>query len=150
VTDKSVFTEDEWHALAEAPLRITLAMVAVGQHGPISMVKEMTASAREMAKPGDRGVANALIAEIAHAAQSKEARHDVSAHRDKSADAIVESAMTDLAAVAAALVKLPADEAAQVRAWLNEIARSVAAAAKETSPEEQQTIDRIAAALGAS
>ena len=71
MTDKSVFTEDEWQALAEAPLRITLAMVAVGQHGPISMVKEMSASAREMAKPGDRGVANALIAEIAHAAQSK-------------------------------------------------------------------------------
>jgi hypothetical protein len=149
VTDKSVFTEDEWHALEEAPLRITLAMVAVGQHGPISMVKEMSASAREMAKPGDRGVANELIAEIAHAAQSKEARHDVSAHRDKSTDAIVESAMTDLAAVAAALAKLPADEAAQVRAWLNEIAKAVAAAAKEVSPEEQQTIDRIAATLGA-
>jgi hypothetical protein len=148
LSDQSAFTEDEWHALSEAPLRITLAMVAVGQHGPISMVKEMTASAREMAKPGDRGVANALIAEIAHAAQSKEARRDVSAHRDKSPAAIVESAMTDLAAVAAALAKLPADEAAQVRGWLNDIAHAVAAAAKETSPEEQQTIDRIAATLG--
>jgi hypothetical protein len=148
VSDQSAFTEEEWHALSEAPLRITLAMVAVGQHGPISMVKEMTASAREMAKPGDRGVANALIAEIAHAAQSKEARHDVSAHRDKSPDAIVESAMTDLAAVSAALAKLPADEAAQVRGWLNDIAHAVAAAAKETSPQEQQTIDRIAATLG--
>ena len=74
----------------------------------------------------------------------------MSAHRDKSADAIVESAMTDLAAVAAALAKLPADEAVQVRGWLNDIAKAVAAAAKEVSPEEQQTIDRIAATLGAS
>ena len=60
MTDKSAFSEDEWHALAEAPLHITLAMVAVGQHGPISMVKEMAASAREMAKPGDRGAATAV------------------------------------------------------------------------------------------
>ena len=62
MTDKSVFTEDEWHALAEAPLLISLAMVAAGQHGPISVVKEASASARAMARPGDRGPANELIA----------------------------------------------------------------------------------------
>ena len=61
MTDKSFFTEEEWKALSEAPLAVTLAMVAVGQHGPISMVKEAAASAREIAKPGDRGVANELI-----------------------------------------------------------------------------------------
>jgi hypothetical protein len=149
MTDKSAFTDDEWHALAEAPLHVTLAMVAVGQHGPISMVKEMAASAREMAKPGDRGAATALIAEIASAANTHEARHDLKAHHDKTPDAIVDTALTDLAAVATSLAKLSTDEATQVRAWLLDIAHAVAAAAKEVSPAEQQTIDRIAAALGA-
>ena len=92
MTDKSAFTDDEWKTIEEAPLLISLAMVAVGQHGPISMVKEASASARALAKPGDRGAANALIAQIAHNAESKEARHDAKAHHDKTMDAVVESA----------------------------------------------------------
>jgi hypothetical protein len=45
MTDRSAFTDDEWKALTEVPLRITLALVAVGPHGPISVVKEAAASA---------------------------------------------------------------------------------------------------------
>ena len=148
MTDKSAFTDDEWKAIEEAPLLISLAMVAVGQHGPISMVKEASASARALAKPGDRGSANALIAQIAHDAESKEARHDAKAHHDKTMDAVVESALTDLAASAKALSKLPADEYRQVGGWLVDLARAVAVAAKGTSPEEQATIDKIAATFG--
>ena len=44
-----------------------------------------------------------------------------------------------------ALAKLPADEAAQVGAWLVDIAKTVAAAAKGIKPEEQAAIDKIAA-----
>lgn len=144
MTDKSVFTEDEWHALAEAPLLITLAMVAAGQHGPISMVKEASASARAMARPGDRGTANDLIAEIARDAEGREARHDVGAHRGKSMEAVIDGALGDLQAAAAALEKLPSAEASQVGAWLVDIARAVAAAAKGVSPGEEATIGKIA------
>ena len=32
MSDRSLFSDDEWKALTEAPLRITLALVAVGPH----------------------------------------------------------------------------------------------------------------------
>jgi len=148
MTDKSTFSDEEWHAIAEAPLLISLAMVAIGQHGPISMVKEASASARALAKPGDRGSANELIAQIARDAESKEARHDVQQHHAQTMDAVVEGALVDLAVAAKALAALPSDEYQQVGEWLVDLARAVAAASKGTSAEEQATIDRIAVIFG--
>ena len=147
MTDKSFFTEDEWKALSEAPLAVTLAMVAVGQHGPISMVKEAAASAREIAKPGDRGAATELIALLAHDAQSKEARHDVEAHKGKSIEEEVDVALGLLTPAAAAIAKLPPEEAGEVRAWLLDVAKAVGDASKGTSDEETAVIERIRVAL---
>ena len=73
MTDKSAFTDDEWKALTEAPLLVTLALFAAGEHGPISMVKEASASARTIAHPPAGGPADELIAEIAKEAEGKEA-----------------------------------------------------------------------------
>ena len=149
MTDKTFFSDEEWHALAEAPLAVTLAMVAVGQHGPISMVKEAAASARQLAKPGDHGAANALIAEIAKDAQSKEARHDVEAHKGRTMDEEVEIALGLLAPAAAAIAKLPPEEAGEVRAWLLDVAGAVGDAAKGTTDAEHATVERIRAAISA-
>jgi hypothetical protein len=148
MTDKTFFSDDEWKALSEAPLFVTMAVVAVGEHGPISMVKEAAASARTMAQPGDRGVASELIAAISHDAQSHEARHDAKEHRGKTLDQAVDEAVAQLVLVPAALAKLPLEEAIDVRSWLIDIARAVADAAKGTSDREQATIDRIGVALG--
>jgi hypothetical protein len=150
VTDKAFFSTDDWQALAEAPIFATLAVVAVGEHGPISMVKEASASARAMAQPGDRFPANDLIAAIAHDAEGHEARHDVSQHRGKSFDETVERALEALRQARAALDTIPPDEAAQVAAWLVDIARAVGGAAKGTSDRESETIAKIAAVLGVS
>src|SRR2546421_1099699 len=147
MTDKSVFSDEEWKAITEAPLWVTLAMVAVGEHGPISVVKEAAASARAVARP-PVGPADELIAEIAREAESREARHDVRQHRGKKLDDVVEGAMADLGKAAAALRKLPADEAAQISNWFVDIAKAVAAAAKTVTPAEQATIDRIAQLFG--
>ncbi len=147
MTDKSFFTEDEWKALSEAPLAVTLAMVAVGQHGPISMVKEAAASAREIAKPGDRGAANELIALLGHDAESKEARHDVEAHKGASMEQEVDVAIGLLAPTAKAIAKLPPEEAGEVRAWLLDVAQAVGDASKGTSDEETAVIERIRVAL---
>ena len=127
MTDKSVFDDAEWHALTDAPLLITLAMFATGEHGPISMVKEASASARAIARPGARGSADALIAEIAAGAETKEARHDMKEHRGSSMNEALQRSLTDLEPAAAALAKLPVDEATQVGAWLIDIAKAVAA-----------------------
>jgi hypothetical protein len=147
MSDKSQFSDDEWKALSEAPLAVTLAMVAVGQHGPISMVKEASASARQMAQPGDRGVAQELIAAISHDAQSKEARHDVEQHKGKSMEQVVDNAIGLLVPAAAAIAQLPPEEAGEVRAWLVDIAKAVADASKGTSDEETATIERIRSTL---
>jgi hypothetical protein len=144
MTDKTVFSDAEWHALTDAPLLVTLAIFVTGEHGPISMVKEASASARAIAQPGDRGSADALIAEIAAAAESKEARHDMKDHRGSSMDEALQRAFADLQPAATALAKLPPDEAAQVSGWLVDIAKAVAGAAKTVKPAEQAAIDKIA------
>ena len=81
MTDKSVFTDDEWHALTDAPLLVTAAVFYAGEHGPISMMKEASASARSISKPGERGVANELIGQIVAEANTKEARAELKEHR---------------------------------------------------------------------
>jgi len=148
MTDKTFFSDDEWKALSESPLFVTLAMLAVAEHGPISMIKESAAAARVMAQPGDRGAATELIVAIAHDAQSHEARHDAKEHRGKTPDQAVDEAVAQLAPATAALAKLPIQEAAEVRNWLLDLARAVADAAKGTSEREQATVERIRVALG--
>ena len=145
MTDRSAFTDDEWKALTEAPLLVTLALFAVGEHGPISMVKEASASARAIAHPPTGGPAHELIAEISREAESKEARHNASQHRVANLDQVVEASLADLGGAATALRKLPSDEAAQVGRWFIDIAKAVAGAAKTVTPEEQMTIDKISA-----
>src|ERR1700737_2626087 len=105
VTDRSAFSDDEWRALTEAPLRVTLALVAVGEHSPISVVKEAAASARAIARPTERGPADDLIAQIAREAESREARHDVKAHLGQSPQEVATQALTDLEPAARALEK---------------------------------------------
>src|SRR5690348_12900697 len=115
MTDKSAFTDDEWHALTDAPLLVTMAIFAAGEHGPISMVKEASASARAIARPGDHGEANELIGQIASEAETKEARHDMKEHRGPDLDAAIAGALADLAPAAAALhTKATPIEAAEV------------------------------------
>ena len=144
MTDKSVFNESEWHALTDAPLLVTAALFLAGEHGPISMMKEASASARSIARPGEHGVANALIGQIVAEANTKETRAEMREHKGPTPQAAIESALHDLEPAAAALKKLPADEAAEVATWLLAIADAVAKSAKTVNPDEQATIAKIA------
>ena len=145
MTDKSAFTDDEWKALTEAPLLVTLALFAAGEHGPISMVKEASASARTIAHPPAGGPADELVAEIAKDAEGKEARHNARQHQVANLEQVIEASLADLGGAATALRKLPDDEAGQVAGWYVDIAQAVAAAAKTVTPTEQETIDKITA-----
>ena len=148
MTDKSVFTESEWHALTDAPLLVTAAIFFAGEHGPISMMKEASASARSISKPGERGAANELIGQLVAEANTKETRADMKEHRGPTPQAAIESVLHDLEPAAAALKKLPADEAAQVAAWLVAIAEAVAQSAKTVNPDEQAAIEKLAVLFG--
>jgi hypothetical protein len=112
------------------------------------MVKEASASARSISKPGERGVANELIGQIVAEANTKEARAEVKEHRGATAQAAIESVLHELEPAAAALKNLPPDEAAQVAAWLVDIAKAVAESAKTVNPDEQATIQKLAALFG--
>ena len=148
MTDRSAFTDDEWHALTEAPLLVTAAVFAAGEHGPISMIKEASASARAIAQPGEHGSATALIRQIAADADSKEARHEMKEHRAPTVEASIDSALEGLQPAAEALKKIAPVEAAEVAGWLVDIAQAVAGAAKSVNPTEQATIERITALFG--
>jgi hypothetical protein len=148
MTDKVAFTDDEWHALTDAPLLVTAAVFFAGEHGPISMMKEASASAKSISKPGERGVANELIGQIVAEANTKESRAELKEHRGPTPQAAIESALHDLEPAAAALKKLPPDEAAQVAAWFVAIADAVAQSAKTVNPDEQATIAKLSALFG--
>jgi hypothetical protein len=148
MTDKSAFDEAEWHAITDAPLLVTSAVFIAGEHGPISMIKEASASAKAIARPGEHGAANALIGEIVAEANTKEARAEMKEHRGPTPQAAIESVLTELAPAAAALKKLPAEEEAEVGKWFVAIAEAVAASAKSVNPDERATIDKIAALFG--
>ncbi len=150
MTEKSFFTDEEWHALTEAPLLVTTAVFLAGEHGPISMVKEASASARAIAQPGEHGVANQLIGEIVAEANTKEARAEMKEHRGPTVQVAIEGVLTELAPAAAALRRLPALESAEVAGWFLDIATAVAASAKSVNPDEQATIDKIRALFAVS
>jgi hypothetical protein len=148
MSGRSDFTDDEWKALTEAPLLVTVTMFAAGQHGPISAVKESAAGVLAITRPGNRGAASALIAEIAPEAQSKQASHDAEHHKGPNLDAVVAACIADLEPAAAALRKLPADESQGVGSWLVDIAAAVAGASKGVSERESQTVAKIAETFG--
>lgn len=145
MTDKTVFTDAEWHAVTEAPLLVTTAVFLAGEHGPISMLKEASASARAISRPGERGAANELIGQIVAEANTKEARAEMKEHRGPTPRAAIESALRDLGPAAAALKKLPPEEALQIGQWFVAIGEAVAQSAKTVNPDEQATIDKIKA-----
>jgi hypothetical protein len=149
MTDRSFFTDDEWTALARAPLHVTTAVVAVGEHGPISVLKEASATAKSLARPGDHGPATELIIAIAREAQRHDARQAARGDRGPSPDEVVDHALAELAPAAAAINRLPIEEAGEVRAWLIGVANAVAAAAKGMNEQEAAVVERIRVALGA-
>ena len=129
---------------------MTTAVVAVAEHGPISLLKEASATAKALARPGDHGPATELIVAIAHEAQG----HDAAPRRRRmiarpSPDEVVDAALAELEPATAAIAKLPIAEAAEVRAWLIDLANAVAAAAKGTSEKEAAVVERVRVALGA-
>lgn len=148
MTDRSSFSDEQWHALTDAPVAIMLAMAFVGDHGPISMLKETTAGAKAIARPAHSGPADQLIAEIVPEAAAKEARHDAKAHKGATPNVVVDGLLSDVAAAVGALTGIPAEESAQVRQWFYDIGAAVAAASKGVKPSEQELLDRLHQALG--
>lgn len=147
MTDRSAFSDDQWHALTDAPVAIMLAMALVGDHGPISMMKESTAGAKAIARPEHSGPADLLISQIVPEAAAKEARHDAKQHKGSTPNVIVDGLLSDVTAAVEVLSGIPEDESAQVRQWFYDVGAAVAAASKGVKPAEQELLDRLRATL---
>lgn len=150
MTDRSSFSDEQWHALVDAPVAIMLALTVVGDHGPISMVKESAAGARTIARPPHSGPADLLISQIAPEAEGKEARHDAKQHKGATPNVVVDGLVSDVEQAVAALADIPVEESQQVRQWYFDIASAVAGASKGVKPAEQELLDRLATVLGVS
>jgi hypothetical protein len=148
VTDRSAFSDEQWHALTDAPVAVMAAVAIVGDHGPISMMKESAAGAKAISRPSASGPADELIAAIVPEAESKQARHDAKQHKGATPNIVVDGLLADVQAASTVLDGIPAAEAAQVRKWLFDIGTAVAGAAKGVKPGEQELLDRLAAVLG--
>lgn len=147
MTDRSAFTDEQWHAITDAPVDIMLAVALVGDHGPISMMKESAAGAKALVRPAHSGPADLLISQIAPEAKDKQARHDAKQHKGSTPNIVVDGLLDDVAAAVVALDTIPAEESAQVRQWLHEIGVAVASASKGIKPAEQELLDRLAGVL---
>ena len=147
MTDRSAFTDEQWHAITDAPVALMTAMTIVGDHGPISLVKESAAGAKAVTMPAHSGPADELIAAIVPDAKDKQARHDAKQHKGATPNVVVDGLVGDVMAAVSALDHLPADEAAQVRQWFYDIAAAVAGASKGVKPAEQELLDRLAGLL---
>ncbi len=147
MTDRSTFTDEQWHAITDAPVDIMLAVALVGDHGPISMMKESAAGAKALVRPNHSGPADLLISQIAPEAKDKQARHDAKQHKGSTPNIVVDGLLDDVAVAVVALGSIPADESAQVRQWLYEIGVAVASASKGVKPAEQELLDRLAGIL---
>lgn len=147
MTDRSAFSDDQWHALTDAPVAIMLAMALVGDHGPISMMKESTAGAKAIARPEHSGPADLLISQIVPEAAAKEARHDAKQHKGSTPNVIVDGLLSDVTAAVEVLSGIPEDESTQVRQWFYDVGAAVAAASKGVKPAEQELLDRLRATL---
>ena len=148
MTDRSAFSDEQWLTLTDAPVAILLALGLVGEHGPISMMKESAAGAKAIARPLHSGPADQLIAEIVPEAGKKEARHDAKQHQGATPNVVVDGLLDDVAKAVEVLAVLPAAEAAQVRQWLMDIGDAVANASKGVKPSEQDVLDRLRTILG--
>ena len=150
MTDRSSFSDEQWHALTDAPVALMLAIALVGDHGPISMVKESAAGAKTITRPPHSGPADLLISQIAPEADQKQARHDAKQHKGATPNVVVDGLVSDVAQAVAALEGIPAEESRQVRQWYFDIATAVAAASKGVKPAEQELLDRLSGVLGLS
>lgn len=148
MTDRSSFSDEQWHALTDAPVAIMYAMALVGEHGPISMMKESAAGAKAIARPAHSGPADQLIAAIVPEAGDKEARHDAKQHKGATPNVVVDGLLADVTAAVQALAGIPAEESVQVRQWYYDIGAAVAAASKGIKPSEQELLERLKQLLG--
>ncbi|HEY2373369.1 MAG TPA: hypothetical protein VGH82_12660 [Gaiellaceae bacterium] len=134
------FTDEEWTAM-ESGITGAGMFVATVDRGFFDNFKEANALAKHLRAAHERSE-SALIRELA-------AGHDRPFGVTASPEEIEQSTVGALQQAVAALQAKSPDDLPAYKALVLDVAESVAAAAKDVSPQENQAIDRIRSALGA-
>jgi hypothetical protein len=166
------FSDDELYLLSCLPGLVGSAITFSDVSGPVGTIKEMMANARARvagrSNYPDNAIICAIVPEFDGRADAMAVARDIRSRQQQEYKAAgVESRddMRDHAIEQAAKVnvllteKAEPNEAAEYREWVMSVAQATAEAAKEggflgiggvrVSPDEQRTLDEIAAALGA-
>ena len=133
------FTEEEWEAM-ESGITGAGMFVAIVDRGFFDNFKEANALTKHLRAAQERNE-SALIRELA-------AGHDRPFGMTDSPEEIEQSTVEALQQGVAALQAKSPDDLPAYRALVLDVAESVAAAAKDVSPQENRAIEHIRSALG--
>jgi hypothetical protein len=151
---KDDFTAEEWTNLVSLPYAVSMAVIAADPNvmGIWSETKTMMQAPPALASASGSALAGLVVAEAQPKLKDliKEQQHlwkqDMAGYRTK--------VIASCKAAAAALVKVPPDEALAYKKWLLTIARKVAEASKEhgvaVSDPEKAALAELSAAMGIS
>ena len=159
---KASFTSEEWQRLLASPMLAGMAVTAADPSGLIGLVQEGFAASRALAQAKADAATNALIKAVVaefETAQGRDAARDgLKARFGGSQASDLKPKAIEALREDGALLEAKAPEDAQAfKAWLEDIARRVAEAAKEggflgfggvqVSEAEKATLAEIATAL---
>ena len=161
MTSRPDFTDEEWTRLKRAPFVAGMAISLADPGGPIEAFKETSATLKSVLAAADGGARGGLVGELARDVKEAAQHHQSPLggfKPAKAATAGVEILEELRAANRTVTEKASPEEAEAFRAWLLDVARAAADAAKEggfmgfhaerVSEGEQRMLDSLREALG--
>ena len=161
MTSRPDFTDEEWTRLKRAPFVAGMAISLADPGGPIEAFKETSATLKSVLAVADGGDRGGLVSELARDVKEAAQHHQSPLGGFKPAKAATAGAeiLEELrAANRTVSEKASPEEAEAFRAWLLDVARAAADAAKEggfmgfhaerVSEGEQRMLDSLREALG--
>jgi hypothetical protein len=166
MTQRDEYSDEEWASLVGAPVAVIAAVIGASPNGPVGIAQEVQAAVRSFEQAAETRRDNPLIAALLLTLKERFEAFGGKQPEDAAAEQVDifalgsdrERALATVAAAGALLAqRVPADVAAEVRAWLRELAEAVANAASEggflgiggeqVSPKEREVVAAIDAAL---
>ena len=155
---KENFTAEEWRALLRAPMLVSYAVAGAAPSDKDGYIQEMSAVADAIFEGGQKAAKDSLVSAVVANIVANAEDNERGATEKISAGDVKARALATCREVAELLqTKTGAQEAAEYKRWLLEVAQNVAAAAKEggffgfggaqISNTEIATINEIGAAL---
>jgi hypothetical protein len=169
MTERSDYTDAEWATLVGAPVAVIAAVIGASPNGPVGIAQEVGAAVKSFEQAAETRRDNPLIAALLLTLKGRFEAFTGKTSDDAAVEQVDIFALgSDRARAMAAIVaardllaqKAPPELAAEIRAWLLELADNVAAAAAEggflgiggeqVNDKERGALGEIAAALGGS